>query len=295
MTSSDPVIDRLLTYAAQDERVRAVYMDGSRTDPSVPPDPYQDYDVVFVVTDPAPYIADPDWIRVFGDVAMVQEPDKPDFGWGDDCDLAHGYAWLIIFQNGIRIDLGLQSTTIASARFTEDALRLILLDKDDLLPAAPEPSNVGFWATPPTEGTYLGCCNEFWWCLNNVAKAVVREQYPAAITHLQDPVRGELLNMLGWYAGGLHGWQVTVGKQGKFLRDVLPAADYALLLETFPRADAGSLWTAIEAITTLFRRVALMVAEERDYRYPQQWDAGMTSYLQAMRRGELPGEMQLTT
>ena len=39
---------------------------------------FQDYDVVFVVEETASFIREKNWIRVFGDLLMLQEPDKND-------------------------------------------------------------------------------------------------------------------------------------------------------------------------------------------------------------------------
>ncbi len=293
MTKRAQTLERIIEVAEGDALVRAVYMDGSRTDPTVAPDPYQDWDVVYVVTDTAPYVQDPTWIRLFGETAMVQEPDKVDFGWGPPESLRDGYAWLFITENGVRIDLSLQSVEIAPGRFAESRLRRVVLDKDGLLPAAEHPTNAEFWSVAPGEGVYMACCNEFWWCLNNVGKAVMRGQLPAAIDHMRSPVGDMLLRMLGWYAGSLHDWQVAPGKGGKFLGDLLPPKDYALLLATYPHADAEDIWRAIDAQTTLFRHAGTALATELGYTYPHNWDDAITAYLQALQQGEVPGEMSL--
>ncbi|MCO5226127.1 MAG: aminoglycoside 6-adenylyltransferase, partial [Thermomicrobiales bacterium] len=150
-----------------------------------------------------------------------------------------------------------------------------------------------FWHTPPTENGYLACCNEFWWCLNNVAKANARGQYPMAVSHLESPVRDMLYQMLGWYVGELHAWHVSIGKQGKFLANLLPTEDYALLLSTYPHADRDDIWKAIHGITTLFRNAARQVAVSQGFGYPSHWDEGMSAWLTAVEQGQVPGEMEL--
>lgn len=40
--------DLILGVAERDERIRAVYINGSRTNPNVPKDMFQDYDIVYV-------------------------------------------------------------------------------------------------------------------------------------------------------------------------------------------------------------------------------------------------------
>ena len=57
MRSEIEMYELLLNEARSDDRVRAVFMNGSRTNPNVPKDMFQDYDVVYVVTETEPSVA----------------------------------------------------------------------------------------------------------------------------------------------------------------------------------------------------------------------------------------------
>jgi hypothetical protein len=46
----EEMIGLILSFAEADDRVRAVLLNGSRVNPAVKVDPFQDYDVVNVVT-----------------------------------------------------------------------------------------------------------------------------------------------------------------------------------------------------------------------------------------------------
>jgi len=69
------MLDLILDVAEKDERIRAVYMTGSRTNPNAPKDMFQDYDIVYVVTETSSFISDENWIDVFGNRIMIQKPD----------------------------------------------------------------------------------------------------------------------------------------------------------------------------------------------------------------------------
>ena len=60
------------TVASQDQNILAVYYGGSRANPNIEPDIYQDFDVVFVVKQIAPYIKDHSFIEKFGEVLLLQ-------------------------------------------------------------------------------------------------------------------------------------------------------------------------------------------------------------------------------
>ena len=172
MRTEEEMFNMIFAIATSDERIRAVYMNGSRTNPYVDKDKYQDYDIVFVVTETESFIADKDWINAFGEIAIVQEPDSNDLDWGIDHDFSKSYAWLMLFTDGNRIDLSIKVKTTALDNYLSDTLTTPLLDKDNSLPEIPAASDKGYWLKSPTKEKYRSCCNEFWWCLNNVAKGI---------------------------------------------------------------------------------------------------------------------------
>lgn len=71
MRTEKEMFDLILSVANNDERIRAVYMNGSRANPNVVKDIYQDYDIVYVVTETKWFLENKNWISVFGDLAIV--------------------------------------------------------------------------------------------------------------------------------------------------------------------------------------------------------------------------------
>ncbi|NLB42030.1 MAG: aminoglycoside 6-adenylyltransferase, partial [Clostridiales bacterium] len=118
MRHEQEMYDLILDIAKTDERIRAVYLNGSRANPNVKKDEHQDYDIVYVVTETTSFIKDRDWIKIFGDIAMVQEPDSNDLGWGQKADYSRAYAWLMLFKDGNRIDLTIQIKEVMNEVYT---------------------------------------------------------------------------------------------------------------------------------------------------------------------------------
>lgn len=56
MRSEKEMMELILSVARKDERIRAVYMNGSRTNPNVKKDIFQDYDIVYVVKENRPFM-----------------------------------------------------------------------------------------------------------------------------------------------------------------------------------------------------------------------------------------------
>lgn len=92
----------LINTAAQDDRIRAAYLEGSRVNPDVPRDMFQDYDVVYIVKETASFQKDNSWIDRFGERLYMQYPEDSVYDPGDK---ENCYGWLMQLRDGNRIDL----------------------------------------------------------------------------------------------------------------------------------------------------------------------------------------------
>ncbi len=281
MRSDREMLELILATARADSRVRAVILSGSRADPQVAPDALQDFDVVFVVDEVAPFRAEPGFWRVFGEAAIVQFPDAmhdaPPRTDG-------GFAVLMQFVDGHRIDLTLLPASVMS-HFEHDGPAVVLHDPDGLVPPPPEPGAAHHQPEPPTLEAFADVCNEFWWVAPYVAKGLRRGELTYARHHLDTVLRAQLMTMLDWFVLASSGGVRGAGKCGRFLRRELPDALWTMLEETYADADGESAWGALEALTALFRRVATAVAEHHGLDYPTADDDRVTALLRRMREG----------
>ena len=82
MRTENEMMKLIIGVAENDERIRAVYMNGSRTNPNIKKDVFQDYDIVYVVKETLSFINDKKWTSLFGEIAIMQLPDDNDNAWG---------------------------------------------------------------------------------------------------------------------------------------------------------------------------------------------------------------------
>ncbi len=263
MRSEKEMMEIILSTAKKDERIRAVYMNGSRTNPNVPKDIYQDYDIVFVVTETDSFLADKDWIGGFGKPLIVQEPDLNDNAWGEQHDFSRRYAWLILLEDGNRLDLVIEIKEEAQKNFIED-----------------------YHLKKPNEAQYRACCNNFLWCLNNVAKGIARDELPYAMEMYNCVVRNDLKDMISWYIGINTGFSVSVGKMGKHFKKFLTQELYTMYAQTYSDSSYENFWAAIFIACELFRSIAPEVADYFGYTYNWQDDKNMATYLNRVKNND---------
>lgn len=280
MRSEAEMLSLIRKTAEEDERIRAVYMNGSRTNKKIPKDIFQDYDIVYVVRETASFIAEKTWIDRFGERLFMQYPDENPEEPGER---ENRYGWLIQFADGNRLDLHVETIAHAVDHIAKDRLCEILLDKDGMLPAMPEATDEDYWVKRPTEVTYLCCCNEFWWCLDNVAKGLFREELLYVQDMVNFHVRKQLETVLAWKIGILTEFGVSIGKSGKYMHRWLSETEWQSYLSTYFRADVEEAWEAVMEMCTLFERTALFVGKELGYRYHEKEGTNCRSYLEHVR------------
>ena len=104
MRSEQEMLDLILNTVQDDDRIRVVIMNGSRTNPNAPRDIFQDFDILYLVTAIEPFIADLTWINRFGERMILQMPETMQ----DPPPANDGFfTYLMQFADGNRIDLGL--------------------------------------------------------------------------------------------------------------------------------------------------------------------------------------------
>ncbi len=279
MRSEQEMLTLIVDTARNDERIRAVILNGSRANPNAPRDIFQDFDVVYLVTDVAPFWNNREWVKRFGELMIMQLPeameDPPPSNDG-------GFTYLMQFTDGNRIDLGIYPVTKLSER-TKDGLSLLLLDKDKLIGSFPPASESEYLPRPPTAKAFADCCNEFWWVCPYVAKGLWREELVYARSMLDRFVREELLKMLTWHIGVRTGFSRNPGKFGKYFQQYLEPELWAMLEKTYAAGTYDCTWEALFTMCDLFRIAARRVADHFGFTYPQADDQNVSAHLRHVR------------
>lgn len=277
MRGEQEMYDAILGFAKRDGRVRAVLLNGSRADPNAPRDSFQDYDIVYIVRDIEGMIKDQDWLEVFGTRLITQTPETMRGPCGDG-----RFTWLMLFEDFNRIDL----TLIPEEKphlLGHDSLTKVLLDKGGAIGALSLSCDADCFVKAPDALNFYSCCNNFFWCLQNVAKGIARDELAYAMMMYHTVVRGELHDMISWYIGAQHGFAISAGKMGKYFKRYLPGNLYAMYEATFSDAKSFDFIASVYAAAELFRQTAKIVADCMGYVYNQSDDNGIMKYIAMVR------------
>ena len=274
MRSEKEMMYLIIQTAAGDDRIRAAYLEGSRVNPRAPKDLFQDYDVVYLVRETASFRNDPNWIDRFGERLYMQYPEDSVYY---PSDVEHCYGWLMQFADGNRLDLH-----VCTPEGLDQRLELfrVLLDKDGLLPPSRENTDEPYWIRRPTQEEFDFTCNDFWWCMNNVAKGLWRDEPLYVADMLDFCLRPALKRLLEWRIGMENNFAVSAGKSAKYMKHFLPQADYCRFAATYATLEIEQLWRAVFSMCDLFEETAQLLRKELKLVYNEQEASASRGYLE---------------
>ena len=249
--------------AHSSDKIRVMTLEGSRVNSNVVPDIWQDYDITFLVTDVDGFKQSDEWLKVFGDIVFMQKPEAMDLF---SPDLFEGwYSYLMLFSDGIKIDLTLVPITDIDRYFKQDPLIKVLIDKDGICPQSLYPSDETFWIQKPSFAFIRDCANEFFFVCTYVAKGLLREELLFANWHFEQILRVELNRMLGYLAGVRYGFPLNTGKHNKWLLRFLTKDECIDVLKTYRLESIEICWESLEIAMRLFDKAMKEVCNYFNY------------------------------
>ncbi len=260
MRSSEEMMRLIMDKAIEDERIRAVTMEGSRANPNATHDEFCDFDICYYVADIREFTKDKSWIDYFGEILIMQCP-------CDDYDAPYDYEgherfnYLIQFKDGNRIDLSLIDVRNIAGELENDEPRVVLLNKDDFKELIPVSSEETFYVDEPSAGEYFHACNEFRWLCVYISKGLCRRQIYYAKYLYDVLVMAMFMKMLNWKIGIDHNFEVTTGAFSKYLKRFLSAEEMERFQGIFPDGTYEDIWEKLYRMYDYFAENAAYVAK----------------------------------
>lgn len=280
MRTEQEMMDLILGKAKSDERIRAVIMNGSRANPNVKRDMFQDYDIVYLVKDMASFTSDHSWVDIFGERIMMQMPEDKVLPPANDDGC---FVYLMQFMDGNRIDLTLIPVEGMEELLRPDSLSILLLDKDGIMGSLPPSSDRDYHIKRPTEKEFADVCNEFWWICLNISKGLWRRELTYVMFMYEQINRNVLIRMTEWFIGTKTDFSLSAGKLGKNFNEFLEEDLWEEFCSTYTDANYENIWQAVFKMCDLYRKIAIKVAEQLDFKYPYEDDKRVTEYLKRVK------------
>lgn len=268
------ILDKLFDIANKNNSIRTVVMNGSRVNPNITPDEYQDYDIVFYVNNYQEFIDDLAFIDALGDVLVKQSSlDQRD---GLET-INESFTYMTQYKDGSRVDLTIRDIKYALKDFESDSLSRVLLDKEDL-GLINNPNESSYYVKKITKEEFAFTVNEFYWVCPYVAKGLARNQLFYAMKHM-NILRIELENMIDWFIGKTFDFKISVGKGKSRYQELLSEEMYEIYKLTYPKLETKEIIKALKVSINLFDQLASALSTEYNFEYFSNQKQEMLDFL----------------
>jgi aminoglycoside 6-adenylyltransferase len=272
MRSDRDIFTSLIEWAFEDENIRAIVVNGSRSDPTRVIDDLSDYDVAVFVREPDVY-RDDQWLGRFGKV-MVRWPLEPQQTLGPDT-----ITQLVLFQDDVRIDFQFMSITTRQIERI-GPFHCVLVDKERLSEyLAGTPIN-GTTIQLPSEAEFIDRINAFWWDLPYAAKALARGEVEYARFIMESELRFDKLHpLIQWHIALEHGSNIDTGIFGRWFKHYLPEELWSAYLETYSGMEREDQLRATFAMGRFVGQIGRAIADGLGVTYPVETERNVLDYM----------------
>ncbi len=255
---------RIQEWAAQEPRVQAIAVYGSRARSERPGDEWSDLDLILFVQDPMDFAAQTDWLSAFGEVWLRVLNTT---GHGDP-------EWLVLFEGGLKADFLLTPardsviealTRPPFAAATHRGAR-ILWARDAAQGAAPPPTQMSW--QPPTPAAFAAAVDAVALDFYRAAVLLQRGELWRARWLTDVVLRQHLQQMILWQARAKYGAEYDTWHDGRFLEQWADPQVVTALPELFARYDPGESKRALLASVDLYARLSAETAQKWKYPNP---------------------------
>ncbi|HEO4152599.1 TPA: aminoglycoside 6-adenylyltransferase [Streptococcus agalactiae] len=190
MRDEQEIYNLVLNIANRDKRIEAVLLNGSRANPNVPKDDFQDYDIVFVTNFIEDIISDTYYHKKIGDILIMQKPNEFRNKMEYNC-----FAYLMQFQDLTRIDLRLIKPEFLED-YLDDAFSKVLLDKKNKYLDYNFERSALYETKQLSEDEINKILNEIYWVSTYVVKGIARNDIIYSEFMISNPIKNAFIKLL---------------------------------------------------------------------------------------------------
>ncbi len=259
------IYEKLLEYFQKEEDVISVFLQGSRVYAKEYIDEYSDYDFLVIVNDIHKFNNLDKLFNSFGEVIIMQ---KPTDSYDDRYDY-HGakpFTYLVQYSNLERIDVNFvdKCNYLEFIDLNEPMIKLIDKNNDKALNVSDE--NQMFKLYKPSLKEFQDTINEFYWISLYVVKAINRGEDLQAITFYQNYFLKMLTKMIGFKIGHDNNYQVSLGKNYRFIKEYIGIKEYNELINLYYIKNMADISNKLFIGFTFFENYVKKVSQDLGYK-----------------------------
>lgn len=260
MRTDNELLELIINVAVDDERIRAVTLNGSRASQTAVKDKYCDFDIVYFVKDVREFTRDKNWVSIYGDMLIVQYS-MDWFSKPYDYTSRDTFIYLMQFADGHRIDLSIVDISNIEKEKEDREPRIVLLNKDNFKELETSMDESVYNITKPSEMEFYNTCNEFRWLSIYVTKGLCRRELYYSKYAYDVLIMEMFMKMLNWKIAVENDFSISTGVHSKYLKRYLSDCEMDRVHSIFPNGAYEDIWDKLFDMYDFFHELEQKVSE----------------------------------
>jgi len=277
MSSYENIIDNTISWAKNEEDIRALLIVGSRAREYYPADEWSDLDLVIITRNPKVYIQDTGWIKLIS---------EPEITFIEGTAVGNELEVRVLFDGGLDVDFAIVPLDIFVRNinvFSPVATRgiKVLIDKEGMF------SNLNLNREKvqhkiPSGFEFTNLINDFWYHSVWTTKKLLRGEIWTAKLCCDVYMKNTLLRMIEWHSLSRNNWDYDVWHSGRFLEQWADPRIIEGLKKAYAYYDKKDIERTLLETMNLFRMIATETSETLGYNYPENEDRYATELVREL-------------
>ena len=285
MKTYDEMYNLIIKTAQEDDRIRAVTMEGSNVTMGAVHDAFSDFDVSFFVSDIREFTKDHDYMKRFGDILIMQMPDDY-YAEPYDYNGKKRFAYLTQYKDGNRIDLTFIDVSNITDQTKFEEPRTVLINKDNFKELKDITSPECFFIKKPSEFEFFNTVNEFRWVSNYATKGLCRDEFYYAKRVMDEYMMNMFMKMINWKVGIANDFKVSTGANSKYLKKYLTKEEMDRFTGVFASGEYEDMWNKLFLMYDYFEELSVYVSQKLDYPLDLEESRNVRIFMETRRKLE---------
>lgn len=257
-----------ISQRADKYKITAIIQEGDKLNKAAVYDSSLPYEVLLVVEEPAGF-----------DHSLFEELGEKILGYVHENKDERVFEY--IYRGSIKLIARVRSKEGINENIRKNSLSQIILDRDNIIEPIRVPTDLTQRTKEPSPLEYFNLINEFYSKIYDVGISMMKDE-KVRTCYIFEEARRVLLKMAEYNIGAKYDFKVNPGDNGKNMGVYLDKDQYELMLNSISEIEEEPMWTSIFNSCSLFRKLAMEVAEKLNFQYLKKTDVEIIKFLRSI-------------
>ena len=264
------LILKISNYFKAKDEFKILVLNGSMADPNVIQDEFQDIDFSLLTSSVTKASEEIQSYNLFHNSILLTAE--------NDIKTVHHSSIRILMESGVEIGFNIYDNFELFSKEINKYVVLLFNTSNEKIDFSP-PKNRPFHVDKPPEVEFAQLIFDIYWAVVDVNKGVKRNHFIYAKHKFDTILQPKMKKLITWYVRDLNDWNVSLGAQGKRIKEYLEPNLYMDYLATYSGNSVKDIFKSLVNSIGFVEDIGCRLAKSLGYKFPSEVGIRIRAYL----------------